>query len=531
MGWTTLAGRLDRLSPRTTAAWTFACAALAAALLAVPGRTVSAKYLNDLFVFLDGGYRILAGQVPHRDYHTPIGALADFLPAIGLWLTGSAGGAMPTGLAVLVLLIAPVVTHVLGTRLRPVLAWPFAAYLVLILAAPANVGEPPGTLSFAMFYNRIGWVALALLLTMALPARAGPRPVRDGVCAGLLTLLLLYLKISYGTVALAFLGFMLLDPAERRWPASALILVAVVTLALEALCGLPSAYLSDLARAGPARGVVQGGLAGLAGNILDNLFDYAAFAAVAALAAARLRDLRLLLFLGFCAGAGLMILNQNFQVAGVVALAAGAAVAAEALARSAPEPRPPTLAACALALVLMAPTIANRAAALGRHAALAGTRAPHAFALPHLDGIVLAESGPPSDAAYTAQYAATLDDGARALQDLGATGPVAVLDFVNPFSLGLNLPPARGDNSVNTYGHTFIRATALPPETMLGDVRVLMDPKWAIDPETSKAYRELYAAYLDEHFGLVRETAFWRIYGRRDGSARTSTAGRPDRTR
>jgi hypothetical protein len=38
-------------------------------LLIIPGGTVVAKHLNDLFIFLDGAHRIVSGQVPNRDFH------------------------------------------------------------------------------------------------------------------------------------------------------------------------------------------------------------------------------------------------------------------------------------------------------------------------------------------------------------------------------------------------------------------------------------------------------------------------------
>src|SRR5439155_24761169 len=111
---------------------------------------------------------------------------------------------------------------------------------------------------------------------------------------------------------------------------------------------------------------------------------------------------RTLLFLGFCAGAGLMILNQDFQITGIAVLAAAAAVAVEAFARSAPrEPlrrRPALAIAYLLLLALVVPTIVNRGLALGTHVAIASTSPPHRFALPRLGSIVLAENGWQSDA-------------------------------------------------------------------------------------------------------------------------------------
>src|SRR3712207_3518150 len=173
---------------------TLLCAAAAfGLLLALPGQTVTTAYLNDLFIFLDGAHRIASGQVPNRDFHTPLGPLNFYLPAMGYWLSGNLGGAMPTGMALLVLGFAPVTAHVLTSRLRPVIAFPFGAFVILILAVPMNLGESIAALSFAMFYNRIGWAALAILLVMYLrPEQAHPRQeVLNALCAALLTLVML----------------------------------------------------------------------------------------------------------------------------------------------------------------------------------------------------------------------------------------------------------------------------------------------------------------------------------------------------
>ena len=85
-------------APPARVPWVVLGLAVAFALvLAVPGQTVTTKYLNDLFIFLDGAHRIMAGQVPNRDFHSALGPLAFYIPAAGYWLSGSLGGAMPVG--------------------------------------------------------------------------------------------------------------------------------------------------------------------------------------------------------------------------------------------------------------------------------------------------------------------------------------------------------------------------------------------------------------------------------------------------
>lgn len=511
---------------RAVAYFALACALVAAALVAAPGQTVSARYLNDLLVFLDGGHRLLAGHVPHRDFHTPIGPLTNVLPAAGMLLTGSVGAAMPVGTALLILILAPVTAHVLGSRLRPVLAVPLALYLSLLLAVPANLGEDPRVVTFGMFYNRIGWAALALLLFMYLPPYRPAPWLRDGLCAAALTLLMLYTKATYGVVALAFLGFMLLDRAQWRWPAFAIAATAVVTALLEALWRLPSGYFADLLQAAHASGAVPGGVERLLAGMSQNLLDYAAFALAAAVAAYRAPKLRHLVFFAASAISGLLIFNQNFQPAGIVALAAAAAVAAEIVARSCgPAAFMRRLGGLRgldlLVLALIVPVLVGRTLALGTHVALASTSPPHRFPLDKLDRIVLAATGSEYDIRYTAAYLATLADGVQALSAVDPRpSRVTVFDFASPFSVGLGLTPPRGDNTVNQFERTFDKAHFVPAEVALGDARIIMYPvDWRIDPPTADGFFDLYKAYIAEHFELARETPLWKVYVRREPHA------------
>src|SRR4051812_13842616 len=146
---------------RTRVGWLIvAMAAVCALSLALPGQSATAKYVNDLFIFLDGAHRVVSGQVPNRDFHSVLGPVVYYIPAIGLFLTGSLGAAMPIGMALLIALAAPVMEHILGSRIRPAIAVPFAAFLLLILTVPMNLGEGFISLSFGMFYNRVGWVLI-----------------------------------------------------------------------------------------------------------------------------------------------------------------------------------------------------------------------------------------------------------------------------------------------------------------------------------------------------------------------------------
>lgn len=92
---------------------------------------------------------------------------------------------------------------------------------------------------------------------------------------------------------------------------------------------------------------------------------------------------------------------------------------------------------------------------------------------------------------------------------------VAVLDFVNPFSAGLGPRPAEGDWSWLHWGRNINAEHHLPPEQLLGDVEILMEPKIGIN---SLPLRDLYGPYIDANFELVRGTPESRAYRRREAA-------------
>ena len=500
-------------------AWVLACAAACIALLVIPGQTVVSVYVNDLFIFLDGAHRIASGQVPNRDFHTALGPLVYYLPAAGYALTGSLGSAMPAAMALSIALLAPPMVWILASRVRPLLALPFAAFLVLITAVPLNLGEAVSALSFAMFYNRIAWVALALLVIMYL---APERPLRwrilwDACSAAFLVLLMLYSKISYGAVAVALLGLVLLHPAHRSWAALALALVAAAALTAEAFWGGTAAYVADLRIAGNVSGGMRGGFGEIANTVLHNFADYVLYSLLVGLVLWRSPRILDFLFYGFCAASGLLIVIQNSQAWGIITLHAGAIVAAESLVRGARaqyDERPWSLSAGApiVMLALVLPTIAHCAIALGLHAVLASERPVSRFGLPRFDRIRVANLWPVTDYEFSVQFLSSLEDGANAIAGLDASR-IVVLDFIGPFSAGLGLQPPRGDSSWLHWGRNIDDRHYVPPLHLLADASIVLEAKRGIN---GAPLWRLYGSYVEANFEMFRETDFWRVHLRRE---------------
>jgi hypothetical protein len=495
-------------------------AVVSAILLALPGVTVVASYVNDLFIFLDGAHRIASGQVPSRDFHTALGPLSFYIPAWGYRLSGTMGGAMPSGMALTTLALSAPIAHILSSRLRPVLAIPYGLFLVLVLAVPLNLGESVTDLSFAMFYNRIGWAALSALLVMYLRPE---RPHRwqtplDTLSAAALTIVMLYTKITYGFTALAFLVFLLSDARQRRWASASIALVVICCVLIEAVWQSSSAYFGDLFMSAQVSGAR--GLFNLVIMFVRNLADYTLLGIFMALVLYQTRSVRDFLFFGLCTLPGLVIQNQNAQPWGILTLHAGAAVAAEILMRSHPQRSSHAMSSLPLAagapLLLMAmilPPLLHCSIALGLHTAMATARAGEAFDLPRFGQIRLISPWLSGERTLMHTYLASIENGARILESLPEKPTkVSVLDFANPFSAGLGLTPPRGDSAWLHWERNVDASHFFPPEQYFADVEVLMLPKWGINNEP---LRELYHAYIDEAFEPIRENNGWTIYRRR----------------
>jgi hypothetical protein len=523
--WTRDAGRVAPI--------VLAIAAVLVLVLALPGQTVTTRYLGDLFVALDGAHRVLAGEIPSRDFHTPLGPLATYVPAAGYWLSGTLGGAMPVGMALVLIALAPAMAHVFASRLHPLIALPLAVFLLLIVAVPMNLGESVTSVSHAKFYNRIGWSALATLLVMYLPTHPDEerREWADVATAAFLSLLVVYAKATYGGVAVAFLAFMLLVPGQRRWAALALAIVVASAGVIEVFWRATAAHVADIMQTLRVGGLVRGSAGQIFDHLLTNFADYVLLTLLVVLALRAARSLRDALFYLFCAVTGFLVINQNFQTWGIITIHAAAAVAAEKLVRRAEEPgadeRRWSRAAGAqlVVIALVLPTIVHCVVPLTLHAVAATARAGEEVAFPNMKGVRIANLWTPGEYGALATEVAAVRDGADALTRLDPKpAHVVALDFSNPFSAALGLAPARGDAAFLQWDRSLDRQNFIAPERLFAGADLVMVPKGpgpqsptGEDPRAG--LRAVYTPFITANFDAVAETASWHIYRRRGAPA------------
>lgn len=372
-------------SPRLLAGLVLLALAASAGLGLMPAYPIGAQ-LNDFFLLVDWIHRWGAGQVPHRDYHAPLGFLATAPAALGFALTGDVGRALRLAdIAALAALTGPFLVAARG-RLSNGLATIAFAVVAALTLTPLDLFNLLPFPSAAMTYNRVGWAALLVAALFLVPARRPaerPTSALDLAMLAWLALLGLYLKATYG-LALGAIGLLYL--ALHRPPARALLPAVVLALGgiglVEAMFGLNRAYLADLAfaagvdgagRMGPAR--VLFALTASGGDVL-----LGALVPVAVALAAGRRALAAAIAVLLALAVAVML--QNAQASGLPLLIAGAVIAAAVVDRAG-WGRPARLLALALPLAAAAPTLDlalrtwdGTARALAKPGALTGTALP-----------------------------------------------------------------------------------------------------------------------------------------------------------
>lgn len=544
-----------------------------AALLAGLALTTGAAYHYDMpwdtVSMLDGAYRMTEGQAPHADYFSPIGVLPIWLIYLGMKWTGVNAAAIVCGGAFGFLLVTPPAWAIASRRLPAVPALVFSMFVGVLMIAcrPLAFGTLPYTfevshISYAMWYNRVGWSLLTLLtLYWFLPpfakARAGWARNAEGFAAGLLCALVFLTKVNFlaAAVGVTFFGCWLNRPSPGQF-------VSYVAGFASVPAGLSlftrwnaHAWLGDLAElarvADPA-----GRAAKLTVALYDNLWPFALLAAAVWL----LRPLmarggwdtwregglgKTALLCGAGAGIGLFVLMLNTQKAEIPLVAVACVVALEtALRRWNPDGsgnalRLRVIAGACIALGLLGPTLFNDGASVG----YAWARRNHMRFLtpecgiidsPSLRSLILPPQPgeqvewawvindltarkhlSPLAAERTAvspfQFACLIQDGLKLLRPhVTPESRIFCLNHTNPFPLALRLPPPNG-GCLWWDGVTFNRKRFPDPERVYRDVTLVMVPR---NPVGSTLMRDVYLPSVKERFRKVAESALWELYER-----------------
>jgi hypothetical protein len=121
---------------------------------------------------------------------------------------------------------------------------------------------------------------------------------------------------------------------------------------------------------------------------------------------------------------------------------------------------------------------------------------------------------------FQTEYITTISDGIDVLKRLAPEDKsVIVLDFTNPFSFILRLPPPRGDALINHVDRILNRDHPIPAKEYFASATFVMIPRVPVMPETRDYLVDVYGGHLARHFRPVAESRYWTVLRRKEDAS------------
>jgi hypothetical protein len=503
----------------------------------------------DVFILLDGGWRIVNGQVPHSDFYTPIGPLVYWLSGLGIYAAGTSLKGISVGILLFFAVIMPWAMLVLFRKLPAPLAFLSTLFIALLVLAVRPLGYSSSVTTYAMIYNRYGWVLISVLMVqLFLHDQSGKsnRAIFDAISAGILLALLFLCKISFfvmGGAAVALACFGRQELRRGLWMIVASFLAFCLIVA--AVSGLdPVAYLRDLSAAGKSQSVSLRFIwlkNSLEANILPTLLLVGCWLA---LIVARYRHGEMpfaravhfsVIFWVIVASAMVLTVGNASEGSNVPLLPIAAIILLVQSWRSSPstfvpfEKRRmaafPLVAAFGPILLLIANVAARDALSIINAYTADPMRSEVNFA-DTFEATRLSDFTIPRSSNWATAYSragavpARTNEGFGLLrQHISPDSHLVVLALTDPFSFALNLKPSKGAPLWWDLGISFSRTVYPKPDTVFANADFVIYPlnfsQGGCCEETVTVLLDIYRDYLKSHFTPVGTSEHWMLLKRR----------------
>jgi hypothetical protein len=484
-------------------------------LRAYVGLSPTFIYAHDAFVMLDGAWRMLHGQRPHVDFSSMIGPAAYIPTLIGLRISGNTATGFGYGQALTALLMG-VWAYLLGRRLSDVPRVAYSLCIAVVAVSPTQLGISPFELSPAATYNRYGYALLGLVLLECYRAMSRADLV-GGLSTGAVIATLAFLKLPYCLAGIVIVA--LLSKSARqttaRW-AGLVLGFAAVGLAFMAYLGFRASVVwADLALTIAARHIdfvslynfntifLEGGLLfvlGAAGIEFLKSQDQADEAkALSSMVHVVVYTSLFLILCSYQQGELPLAAFVLVPLVDTMITHIGSAPAEKRALRGIS-----IAGATVFVVVTLVPVVPMMAwdllvRGIVSHPPTMDTPALRSF----------------TTVGENAGYAPFVNDGLRLLQaNLRPGEHVMSLDFSNPFSFGLGIPPAEGGATTIQFQSSFDDQNHVPPERLFGSSELVMLPTVFWDAGLKLSIPRIYGPYLSTHYHLVAESKFWQLYRR-----------------
>jgi hypothetical protein len=496
-------------------------------------------YGHDIFILLDSGWRVENGQRPAVDYNPGIGTLLPLLMAAGLKLAHNSVWGVGYASALLGAVVGLWTYAIARNRMSWIAASLISLLLTLIAVAPYPLGLLPNKFSHAMIYNRYGYALLGMVVVESFQRtqRDGDKRLWGSVSTGIISAALLFLKPSYGLVALVFAAYSVLLERRNWWrPAGILLGFAAGILAMMAWLRFDFEAVFNTFRLLAA--AKSGGLNlwEIRWAIVKGLPDFAALALLVVFVGV-IRSSKepigrsfsplavaILVMLG-----GSLLLATNAQAGGYPLNAVLAILLVEQGLVAAKNSRIGTTAGFLRAdtvIFLMGslcfvPDLLANASGLGS-AILESRRNPppsevSRFQSVTLSGLLLFEVPFGTLADYRSNgrvYVTYVNEGLDLIRRVSKPGEtVFTLDIFNPFPYALLRPPAPGGTDAIDFNHQFSDEHKPTPDRLFGSADIVMIPKHPSGTDVNtRALLRNYLPSIQARFRLCAETEWWQLY-------------------
>ncbi|PPC88452.1 MAG: hypothetical protein CTY31_02180 [Hyphomicrobium sp.] len=538
------------------ASFLFVCLLILVVMVYGPPAILMAPW--DHFLLLDEAWRIRSGLIPHTDFYNPIGPLTYLLVAAGEALGHANIAAISHGAIIFAVVALPCIILVAFSRLQPWLACLVAVFLITLALAVRPLGFTEQETSYAMLYNRQGWVLLSILLLQScIPIASKCRSLGyiDETLGGLLLSLLFFCKISFFIVACAAVAARIIWRGSIEVEKSLTLITAffsiVALFAAMSWVGLFS-YLQDISMAAAAQDITSRWRE-IKTLILGARIPLAGFAVIGLMSLAAARHAhamwwsyaQLLATGALFLGATLLLSAGNAGESSgrdLPLLFVGTVVVANVLCKISNThiklTRNLNSAILILSSVLfLLPTMARDVASIAKllqngGASNTASDAVITFKSKHLDGFLIR-----SDVTWktvftrSAQVPEWIDDGLTLLNEtVDEKSRLAVLGYGDPFSATLGLPPAHGMPIWLVPNISFNRHSHPTSQTVLGNADYVMVPvisstNQGCCQEFVEELMAVYGIYLSQHFTQTKQSQHWTLYQRNENGGQQLNGG------
>lgn len=538
--------RDEKLAWGIVAAWVCACFIAAWDSLPLP----NIGFAQDLGVMLDAGWRFYQGQRTHADYHSPLGPVLGMLFGIPMCI----GGPKYESLTLLPPVVSAITALWTCALCRGVLpAVPRAMTSLAVGAASGGIyhlGFSPEILSFAVFYNRVGFGLLAIVALAAILPRRTATPLHSRFldCSALVaTIIAFFLKANFAAVALIFVAIAAAcQPRSRRDLHVAVgVAFVVLTLFLASIGFRIDRMLGDFLMAADARSDMLGNFFFPTRNTLANadvLLLMAVFSAVCvplhALGRASWDAFGFhmaVVWLPFLAGLATTFVNSHGDGRGITPAISGVAASLAWLHCSGKTIALPMIGRSIEPCTLERPderastdgTLRLRACTAVTVAVATLFIVPHAQSYTRWFSVSQSIQGRQFEAdpirkLFVGSYVNNWGDNFPVLTNEGcallqrwcsAEDGVQNIDMANHFNFACGLRSPR--QSALWWDTVVCTLRRHPPPDSFADTRFLLLPKVPMARAAVEQWLKLYGTMLETEFSVCEETANFRLYKRK----------------